>query len=413
MWASGRLASRTQKTNARQSAFVWEVNSLTWQGNHRTRFTSQKTTTGSRRSEEGTSGLRSYSVNEPITGSSSRRGTRVPFDLHQGQLRQSSVARRATSSSSTGTGSDEIDAQNNDESAAEETPILRGLNPSQVKAVTQPVASVTRVVAGPGSGKTRVLTSRIAWLLQQRQTRQDRILGVTFTRKASGEMQNRLNKLLIEQELSQSNLKSTVPDIVEETIGEVTRTPPGLDRVTLGTFHSICAKILRWNGDYLSTLPSVIDDMSKCDTAPALNGNFNIMDQGEQMRLLRDVLTENNIDMKQLDLKPLQVQSAIGRCKSMLADGKNPFSNQGANGKKQSVSPAMQVAQKIYYPYREKLLSTNCIDFDDLIYLARELLLVAEDVRDRLQKRWNHGTSVYRIRKSDGSTLASSTLLQS
>lgn len=264
------------------------------------------------------------------------------------------------------------------------SPILQGLNPSQVDAVTQPVASITRVVAGPGSGKTRVLTSRIAWLLQQKASNH-RILGVTFTRKASGEMQQRLNKLLVEQ---QQLIMSKSSDIAEETVGDVKATPAGLERVTLGTFHSICAKILRWNGDHLVSLPSVVDDMSKSSSRPVLDGTFNIADQGEQIRIIKESLTEANIDLKSYDLKPLQVLSAVSRCKSILAMGENPFPDE--NGKKQTIRPVMHIAKKIYFRYREMLLSSNCIDFDDLIYLTRELLLINEEIRDRLQKRWNH-----------------------
>ena len=273
----------------------------------------------------------------------------------------------------------------------ENSPVLQGLNPSQVEAVTQPVASVTRVVAGPGSGKTRVLTSRIAWLLQQ--SPRDRILGVTFTRKASGEMQERLHKLLIEQQVSMTTTATFLTDVVGEKVGDVTPSPTGLDRVTLGTFHSVCAKILRWNGDYLVSLPSVIDDMSKSSVDPVLDGTFNIADQGEQIRVVKESLLEYSIDLKPYDLKPLQVLSAVSRCKAMLTQGENPFAVV-QNEKKTTVPPVVKIAQKIYYLYREKLLSTNCIDFDDLIYLTREMLLVNEDVRDRLQKRWNHGKNL-------------------
>jgi UvrD/REP helicase N-terminal domain len=309
---------------------------------------------------------------------------------------------------------------NDDDGQLLQSPMLSGLNPSQVQAVTQPVESVTRVVAGPGSGKTRVLTSRIAWLLHTSQHTTEyrssgsatlsssssslattRILGVTFTRKAAGEMQGRLHKLLLDQQEYASSSSSSVaaaPMIVQEQVGDVVQqshTPAGLDRVTLGTFHSICAKILRWNGDYLSTLPSVIDDMSKSSGPPVLDGNFNICDQSEQVRIIKEVLDEYNIDLKPLDLKPLQVHSAVCRIKAALSTRgtEDPFATHDAvTGKPKSISPVGHIAQKIYYPYRERLLSTNCIDFDDLILLAREMLLVHEPIRAGLQRRWPHGT---------------------
>jgi UvrD/REP helicase N-terminal domain len=302
-----------------------------------------------------------------------------------------------------------------DDGLLHQSPMLRGLNPSQVQAVTQPIESVTRVVAGPGSGKTRVLTSRIAYLLQHESSSNNgareyrggaattRILGVTFTRKAAGEMQGRLHKLLLDQQEYTSSSSSSLapPMIVQEQVGDVVQphTPTGLDRVTLGTFHSICAKILRWNGENLSTLPSVIDDMKKNSGPPVLDGNFNICDQSEQVRIIKEILDEYNIDLKPLDLKPLQVHSAVCRIKALLATGtQDPFATHDAiTGKPKPISPVGHIAQKMYYPYRERLLSTNCIDFDDLILLAREMLLVHEPIRAALQRRWQHGAFLCKI----------------
>ena len=163
--------------------------------------------------------------------------------------------------------------------------LLRDLNPSQVEAVTQPLflfdegtrtssSVVTRVIAGPGSGKTKVLTTRIAHLLHN--DPYGKVLAVTFTRKAAGEMKERLEKLLVEQEQVLEGVegvnegKIDTNAIVQERAqepgvvdAEGSTNPKGIERVELGTFHSICAKILRYNGDLLRDLPSVQRDMSK------------------------------------------------------------------------------------------------------------------------------------------------------
>lgn len=289
-------------------------------------------------------------------------------------------------------------------SYASSSPILQDLNPSQIQAVTQPVNAIARVVAGPGSGKTRVLTSRIAWLLQQTETcsaennsSDPRILAVTFTRKAAGEMQQRLHKLLAaQQEYNNNNNMDNNFDDDETMLAVVdgdhgtTTTPTGLDRVTLGTFHSVCAKILRWNGDLLASLPSVVDDMSSSHSPIVLSGTFNIADQSEQLRLLNEILKEYELDttMKLYNIRSTQVLNKISWCKSQLAHGEKPFPSE--REKERKWKKALDIAAQVYYPYREKLLSSNCIDFDDLILMTRELLLCNEEIRDRLQRRWKH-----------------------
>lgn len=325
-------------------------------------------------------------------------------------------------------------------------PILRDLNPSQLQAVTQPVDSISRVVAGPGSGKTRVLTSRIAYLLQQTssssssssssqsvQTKHGacRILGVTFTRKAAGEMQDRLEKLVQEQAAwHQQRTQPQPSSLVLQPPPPQRRPPPpssyndevmveeqytgsnqrpsyheyGLDRVTLGTFHSVCAKILRWNGELLATLPSIAKDlttmtMTNNDTTPQqqqLDHTFTILDEGAQLRILKDCLEELDIDLSKYELRPRPVLSAFAQIKALQASGQDPSSRSGRpspnnkNNEKQPLSKAMNVALKVYPVYREKLLTTNCLDFDDLIFLTRELLLEYKDVREHLQRRWTH-----------------------
>lgn len=267
--------------------------------------------------------------------------------------------------------------------------ILRDLNPSQVEAVTQPLDAITRVIAGPGSGKTRVLTCRIAHILKA--DHRSHILGVTFTRKAAGEMKERLEKLLLELSQGKGGAKPTTTDpeahIIEEYhAGEAPRVD-GLDRVTLGTFHSICSKILRWNGELLSTLPSVARDMAASENFTMLEGSFNIADEGDQLRILKQCLDEKEIDLKSFGLRPRPVLSAIAQIKAMFAEERDPLA--ADNSFKRS-SMAMRIAVQVFKLYREKLLTTNSIDFDDLIYMTRELLMEHPDVRERLRQRWGH-----------------------
>ena len=319
--------------------------------------------------------------------------------------------------------------------------LLRDLNPSQIEAVTQPLRVqhqnndpsatsmvVTRVIAGPGSGKTKVLTTRIGYLLQE--DPYGKVLAVTFTRKAAGEMKERLERLLREQQQfkekeEEDNNNMTDDDFTnnnddddddddDETIrmdryGQIieqefaaspgnidvegSTNPKGLERVELGTFHSICAKILRYNGDSLRDLPSVQRDLSQATNPQSnLNGQYVIADQSEQLRILNEGLKEQEIDLKASAIKPMQILTAIGKMKEMFAQGQDPFLDQrkqggGGGG---GAGQTMRMARRIYYPYREKLLTNNAVDFDDLILMTRELLTEDIELRERLHKRWPH-----------------------
>jgi DNA helicase-2/ATP-dependent DNA helicase PcrA len=263
--------------------------------------------------------------------------------------------------------------------------ILEGLNPSQVEAVTQPNSAITRVLAGPGSGKTRVLTCRIAYLLEE--DRNNRILAVTFTRKASGEMKQRVETLLLKQQGGTQQV-----DIDNGIVVETTSELKGLDRVTLGTFHSVCAKVLRYNGNLLATLPSVVKDMvgsfTTTDGVVNLDGSFVILDQSDQLRIVKECLKEAEIDLKKSSVKPQAILNAIGQIKESLSQGIDPFRKGDKN--KGPISKTLRTAKQIYGTYREKLFSNNAVDFDDLIFMTRELLMEHRDLRQRLHKRWRH-----------------------
>ena len=270
--------------------------------------------------------------------------------------------------------------------------LLNGLNAAQVEAVTKPLSSITRVVAGPGAGKTRVLTSRIAYIL--RHDEEDRrILAVTFTKKAAGEMQQRLEKLLEttsddSKRIVQRNARSENDYLQKEVAadaGSRSRLSTALDRVTLGTFHSVCAKILRWNGRHLAALPSVVQEMMGVANVTNLDGSFAIIDQGDQLRLVKECAAELGIDLRSQDVKPQTMLNALAKIKSRLAMGQDP-----SNSGRKVPSKTMKVGAKVYPLYRQKLLTRNALDFDDLIHMTRELLTVHDDIRDHLRRRWQH-----------------------
>ncbi|KAL7578214.1 hypothetical protein ACA910_012639 [Epithemia clementina (nom. ined.)] len=300
--------------------------------------------------------------------------------------------------------------------------ILNGLNSAQIEAVTRPTQSCTLVVAGPGSGKTRALTCRIAYLLQQPTCRHERILAVTFTKKAAGEMNLRLKKILTsmmeeeeEQQQQQQQQQSQQQqygddydeeqqalafyDAVayeEEETEASSATAPGvwksedvsrqLGRVTMGTFHSVCAKILRWNAAALATLPSVAKH-TPVGVPPVLDRQFAIADPSDQLRVLKEVLKDMDISPANVKGYEKAILDAISYAKEEFSQGRNPFDTRKVNLR---LSERMRFAATCYDPYRQKLFMANQLDFDDLIYLTRELLTEHETIRDAVRRRWNH-----------------------
>ena len=146
---------------------------------------------------------------------------------------------------------------------------LENLNKSQKEAVLY-ISGPLLIVAGAGSGKTKVLTSRIAHILKENKAFSNQILSVTFTNKAAREMQNRVSKILDDKQV-------------------------GLP--WLGTFHSICAKILRRHAK-----------------AANLNQNFTIIDQDDQLRLIKSICNAENIDIKKIS--PNFIISLINKWKN-------------------------------------------------------------------------------------------------
>lgn len=223
---------------------------------------------------------------------------------------------------------------------------------------------------------------------------------MTFTRKAAGEMQHRLETLLRESSepvgtndangLHSSDGTSNSEIMEEEFAGDASSPPAyvrDLSRVTLGTFHKICADILRYNGNVLASLPSVERDMVGRN-ATLLDGRFAIMDQSDQLRIMKDCLAAAQIDLKDSGgIKPLVILNALGQLRHAINKGEDPFQT---SSKQKKMPKQMEIAKKIYGLYRESMFANNLLDFDDLIYLSRELLMEHQEIRQQLHRRWTH-----------------------
>ena len=206
------------------------------------------------------------------------------------------------------------------------TDYLINLNKAQKEAVLY-LDGPLLIVAGAGSGKTKVLTSRIAHIIKEKKAYPNQILSVTFTNKAAKEMQNRIGKIL--------GSAST-----------------GLS--WLGTFHSICAKLLR-----------------KHATAANLNSNFTIIDTDDQIRLIKNICKAENIDIKQL--APRFILAIIDRWKN-----KGYYPSEVVINNKDIYEKTILPLYKIY---QQKLVDLNSCDFGDLILHTVKILENYPDIR--------------------------------
>lgn len=210
--------------------------------------------------------------------------------------------------------------------------LAKGLNPQQQQALTAGLGPVL-VLAGPGSGKTRVLTHRVAYVIQELGVQPYNILAVTFTNKASKEMAARVESLL-----------------------------GGRPRVlTLGTFHATCARLLRIEAQHLP-----------------FNENFVIFDADDQYALVRAALKDLNIDEKYH--RPRSVHAAISNAKNELLFPEDLGQN----------SYREQVVAQVYQRYQQLLLASNALDFDDLLLWTALLLDDRKDVREKYAQRFEH-----------------------
>ncbi len=212
---------------------------------------------------------------------------------------------------------------------------LKNLNEAQKEAVLY-LNGPLLIVAGAGSGKTKVLTSRIANIIKEKKAFPNQILAVTFTNKAAKEMQNRVSKIL-------------------------GSTAVGLS--WLGTFHSICAKLLR-----------------KHASAANLNSNFTIIDTDDQIRLIKNICKAENIDIKQLS--PKFILAIIDRWKN-----KGFYPNEVIINKKDIYEKTILPLYKIY---QEKLTDLNSCDFGDLILHTVKILEFNSDIREIYSKNFKY-----------------------
>ena len=191
------------------------------------------------------------------------------------------------------------------------------------------------IFAGAGSGKTRVLTHRIAYLLSEKHVIPDRILAVTFTNKAAGELRSRL----------------------EEMVGD-----PARD-LWVGTFHSVCVRILRRDG-----------------RKAGISSNFVIMDDSDQRSLMRDILTDLNFDERQI---------SPGAALCEVSRAKNSLLTPDAYEERNTTFMGEKFAH-VYREYQRRLAESNALDFDDLI--ANTIYLLEGDVetRTRYQNKFRY-----------------------
>ena len=208
-------------------------------------------------------------------------------------------------------------------------PLLAGLNDEQRKAVTH-VEGPLLILAGAGSGKTRVLTHRVAWLLQVEHVRPDEVVAITFTNKAAGEMKER----------------------IEDLVGPVART------MWISTFHSMCARLLRREVKHLG-----------------YKSTFTIHDEDDRRRLIKRCLEELNLDPKRFPPESLARQ--ISDAKNQLI-GPAEFRERSAR-----FAPA---AADVYDLYEKRHAEMNAMDFDDLLMKTVQLLEGFPDRRKHYQQ---------------------------
>jgi DNA helicase-2/ATP-dependent DNA helicase PcrA len=212
--------------------------------------------------------------------------------------------------------------------------LLEGLNPEQQSAVIHHGGPLL-VVAGAGSGKTRVLTRRIAYLMAERGVEPFEILAITFTNKAAGEMKERVAAL----------------------VGKRAKA------IWVSTFHSACVRILRQEATRLG-----------------FSSSYSIYDQADSVRLVTLVMRDLNLDQKRYN--PRAVAALISNAKNELlgpADYRNATTNHFE-----------EIVAEIYAIYQQRLTSANAMDFDDLIMKTVEVLQKFPDARARYRHRFKH-----------------------
>ena len=215
------------------------------------------------------------------------------------------------------------------------SPLLNGMNPRQSQAVTTTQGPLL-LMAGAGSGKTRVLTHRVAYLIEECYVNPWNILAITFTNKAAREMKERIHQLL--------------GDVAES--------------VWISTFHSMCVRILRREVETIG-----------------YSRNFTILDSSEQLALMKRIVKELNLDPKKHE--PRGILAAISNAKNAMQTADDYASLAGADYFKQTVA-------KCYARYQDVLRENQCMDFDDLIMNTIELFRQSPDTLRHYQNKFQY-----------------------
>ena len=218
--------------------------------------------------------------------------------------------------------------------------LIAKLNPEQ-RAAVEATEGPLLILAGAGSGKTRVITSRIAWLIQEKGVSPDAILAVTFTNKAAAEMAER----------------------VERMLGHATVAKP-----LISTFHSLCVRILRRDIEALRV------------NGEGLTRSFAIFDEDDQANLVKQIMRRMGLDIKQLT--PRTVLSRISWAKNHMVDPQEYYLG--------SRDPNGERIAHIYQSFKSELRKNNAMDFDDLLLEAVRLLKVSAAARERYQRRFRY-----------------------
>ncbi len=211
--------------------------------------------------------------------------------------------------------------------------ILDGLNDQQ-RLVAEAVDGPVLVIAGPGSGKTRALTHRVAYLIASGSARPYQILSLTFTNKAAREMKDRIRTLAGDGQA---------------------------DGIWMGTFHSTFARLLRIEAD-----------------AIGYDSNFSIYDTADQKHIFKNLLDEYNIDSRQFPVR--MIRSLISNAKNQMVKPTEYMSL--------ASTPAQEKAALVYGPYEKILRRSNAMDFDDLLIKPVELFRKHEEILGKYQSRW-------------------------
>ena len=214
------------------------------------------------------------------------------------------------------------------------TALTEGLNPAQIDAVTHPGGPIL-VVAGAGSGKTRVLTHRIAYLIDHQGVSPFALLAITFTNKAAQEMKHRVGNLV----------------------------GPVADKMWVSTFHSACARILRYESE-----------------AVGFSSSFTIYDQADSVRLTRYICRDFNLDPKRMP--PRSIHAAISAAKNEMISVAQ-YKDRAANLFERRIG-------EVYEEYQERLRRAGAMDFDDLLGTTVDLFRRNPDVLDRYRRRFEH-----------------------